>query len=148
MDWFLRVARRRCSPVTQTLSVVISSLVLALAGALATRAGAARLAARSAREAHVYWALGLTALLPAWLVVFVTLLPDVPGIRFRFISAAAWILSAAAGLVGAIASEGRVRRLDESGSHPSATRFWRLGVMALAPSWAIACVGHVLLWLR
>jgi hypothetical protein len=134
--------------VTQILSVVISSLVLALAGALATRAGVNRLAAGPARDAHVYWALGFIALLPAWLVVFLTLLPDAPGIRFQFISAAAWILSAAAGLVGAIASEGRVRRLDESGLPPPPTRFWRLGVMALAPSWAIACVGHVLLWLR
>ena len=134
--------------MTQILSVVSSSLVLALVGMLATRAGTNRVARRFARDPHVYWALGLVALLPAWLVVFVALLPDAPGRRFQFISAAAWILSAAAGLVGAITTEGRVRRLDESGLHASPARFWRLGVMALAPSWAIACVGYVLLWFR
>ena len=91
----------------------------------------------------MYWALGLLALLPAWLVVFVTLLPDAPGTRFRLGSAVAWLLSAAAGLAGAIATEGRVRFLDESGLHPSPRRLWRLGVLALTPSWAIALAGHV-----
>jgi hypothetical protein len=127
--------------------IVTSSLLLALAGVLATRAGTNRLAGGSARDPHVYWALGLVALLPAWLVVFLALLP-VPGMRLQLISAVAWLLSAAAGLVGAIATEGRLRHLDESGLHPSPRRLWRLGVMALAPSWAIALVGHILLWAR
>lgn len=128
--------------------IFTSSLLLALAGMLATRAGVNRLAGGSGRDPHVYWALGLVALLPAWLVVSLALLPDVPGTRPQLISAVAWLLSAAAGLVGAIATEGRVRHLDESGLHPSPRRLWRLGVMALAPSWAIALVGHVLLWRR
>jgi hypothetical protein len=128
------------------LLIVTSSLLLALTGVLATRAGTNRLAGESARDPHVYWALGLVTLLPAWLVVFLTLLPNVPGMRLQLISAVAWLLSAAAGLVGAIATEGRVRHLDESGLHPSPRRLWRLGVMALAPSWVIALVGYVLLW--
>jgi hypothetical protein len=127
--------------------IVTSSLLLALAGVLATRAGTNRLAGGSARDPHVYWALGLVALLPAWLVVFLALLP-VPGMRLQLISAVAWLLSAAAGLVGAIATEGRLRHLDESGLHPSPRRLWRLGVTALAPSWAIALVGYVLRWAR
>lgn len=96
----------------------------------------------------MYWALGLVALLPAWLVVFLTLLPDVPGTRLQLIPAVAWLLSAAAGLAGAIATEGRLRHLDESGLHPSPRRLWRLGVMAMTPSWAIALVGHVLRYAR
>ena len=100
------------------------------------------------RDPHAYWALGLVSLVPAWLIVFVTLLPGVPGMRPQLISAAAWILSAAAGLVGAIATEGRLRHLDESGLQPSPSRLWRLGVVALAPSWTIALVGRVLLWLH
>ena len=123
--------------------IVTSSLLLALAGVLATRAGLNRLATGSARDLHVYWALGLLALLPAWLVVFVTLLPD-PGTRLRLGSAVAWLLSAAAGLAGAIATEGRLRFLEESGLDPSPGRLWRLGVLALTPSWAIALVGHLL----
>ncbi len=81
----------------------------------------------------MYWAFGL-----------VTLLPDVPGTRPQLIPAVAWLLSSAAGLVGAIGTEGRLRRLDESGLCQSPRRLWRLGVMALAPSWAIALGGHVL----
>ena len=128
--------------------VVTSSLLLALAGVLTTRAGMNRLAGGSVRDPHAYWALGLVALLPAWLVVFLALLPDVPGMRPQLISAVAWLLSAASGLVGAIATEGRLRHLDESGLHPPPSRLWRLGVMALAPSWAIALVGHVLRYQR
>jgi hypothetical protein len=97
---------------------------------------------------NVYWAFGLVALLPAWLVAFVTLLPDVPGTRPQLIPAVAWLLSSAAGLVGAIGTEGHLRRLDESGLCQSPRRLWRLGVMALAPSWAIALGGHVLRWAR
>lgn len=125
--------------------VALTSVVLAFLGAVATGIAADRLAAREpGRDAHVYWALGLAALLPAWLIVFVTLLPDVPGTRQHLAAAAAWILSAAAGLLGAIATEGRLRRFDESGQHPSPRRLWRLGVVALAPSWAIALISHVL----
>jgi hypothetical protein len=131
-------------PVTRASSIVISSLFLALAGVLATRAGMNRLAPGSGRDSHVYWALGLAALLPAWLVAFVTLLPDVPGTRPQLIAAVAWILSAASGLLGAIATEGRLRRLAESGSPLSPGRLWGLGLVALAPSWLIALVGHVL----
>jgi hypothetical protein len=135
-------------PVTRALLIVISSLLLALAGVLATRVGTNRLARGSARDPHVYWAFGLVALLPAWLVAFVTLLPDVPGTRPQLIPAVAWLLSSAAGLVGAIGTEGHLRRLDESGLCQSPRRLWRLGVMALAPSWAIALGGHVLRWAR
>lgn len=134
--------------MTRALSIVVSSLVLALAGVLATRAGMNRLAGGSARDPYAYWALGLVALLPAWLVSFVTLLPDVPGTRAELISTAAWLLSAAAGLVGAIATESRLRRLAESGAAPSPREIWRLGLIALAPSLIIALVGHTLRWAR
>ncbi len=152
-QWNQRATRRLAPPrrgsgstgdSTLTASIVISSLLLALAGVLATRAGMNRLAGGSARDPHVYWALGLVALLPASLVAFVTLLPDVPGTRPQLIPAVAWILSSASGVLGAIATEGRLRSLDESDLPRSPRRFWRLGVMALAPSWAIALVGHVL----
>lgn len=96
----------------------------------------------------MYWAFGLVALLPAWLVAFVTLLPNVPGTRPHLIPAVMWLLSSAAGLVGAIGTEGRLRRLEESGLSQSPRRLWRLGVMALAPSWAIALGGHVVRWAR
>jgi hypothetical protein len=51
------------------------------------------------------------------------------------------IASSAAGLLGAILTDARARRLREApeGSHPWAR--WLLGVMALLPAWIIAMIG-------
>ena len=52
-------------------------------------------------------------------------------------------LSGAAGLIGAIATEARVRALGESAEVHHAERLWRLGVLALLPAWGIVLVGYV-----
>jgi hypothetical protein len=140
---------------------VISSLVLAVAGVFATRAGVAPLARTGGRDPHVYWSLGLASLLPAWVVVFLSLLGGAPRVRFDAVTGAAWILSAAAALAGAIATERRVRDgIDADdvdalgpdarpGSVPSEEvrspeRCWWFGVLAFVPAWAIAVLGHLL----
>jgi hypothetical protein len=93
----------------------------------------------ASRDPHAYWALGLVALLPAWLVAFVGLLGTEPGAKPQL----AWVLSTAAMLIGAIATEGRVRRAGDTVEAQHAPRLWRLGVLAFLPAWVIALAGHV-----
>ena len=80
-----------------------------------SRVGLTRLTADcTSRDPHVYWALGLMTLLPGRLVAFVGLLGSEAGQRPQLVAAVAWVLSAAAGLIGAIATEARVRGVGES----------------------------------
>jgi len=88
-------------------------------------------------------ALGLVTLLPAWLVAFVGLLGATPGVRPQLVSGAAWLLSTAAGLIGAIATEACVRGTGDFAEAHHATRLWRLGVLAFLPAWVIVLNGHV-----
>ena len=116
------------------------SLVAGLVGVVGTRLGLARLDRRgSAQPPEVSWALGLVALLPAWLIAFMGLLGSArdgqPGRSL--------LLSVAAALLGVIVTDARVRRLREAGDSGRAARYWLLGVWALLPAWAIALLGHV-----
>jgi hypothetical protein len=123
--------------------IIASSVLLGLIGVLASRIGLTSLTADGAsRDPHAYWALGLVTLLPAWLVAFVGLLGATPGVRPQ--PGAAWLLlSAAAGLIGAIATEARVRGTGDFAEAHHATRPWRLGVLAFLPAWVIVLGGHV-----
>jgi hypothetical protein len=124
--------------------IVVTSILLGLIGVVASRIGLTYLIAdRASRDPHAYWALGLVTLLPAWLVAFVGLLGTTPGVRPQLVSSAAWLLSAAAGLIGAIATEGRVRETGDFAEAHHATRLWRLGVLAFLPAWVIVLSGHV-----
>ena len=76
-------------------------------------------------------------------MAFVGLLGATPGVRPQLVSGAAFLLSAAAGLIGAIATEARVRRAGDSVEAHQATRPWQLGMLALLPAWVIALGSHV-----
>lgn len=121
---------------------VVSTLA-ALGGVVLTRWALDRFTRGGARDAHTYWALGFVALVPAWLVAFVTLLGVPPRVRPDLLSAAPWVLSVAAALGGAITSEALVRRADESDRPPSPSRCWRIGLLGGAPAWAVALAGHL-----
>jgi len=124
--------------------IIASSVLLCLIGVVASRIGLTHLTADGAsRDPHAYWALGLVTLLPAWLVAFVGLLGTTPGVRPQLVSSAAWLLSSAAGLVGAIATEAHVRRAGDSAEAAEATRLWWLGVLAFLPAWVIVLGGLV-----
>ena len=124
--------------------IVAFSVLLGLIGVFASRFGLTCLNANGAsRDPHASWALGLLTLLPAWLVGFVGLLGTTPGVRPQLVSSAAWLLSAAAGLIGAIATEAHVRGAGDSVEPHHATRLWRLGVLAFLPAWVIVLIGHV-----
>ena len=120
------------------------SLLVGLAGIVAGRVAVTRWAARkSVHDPHAYWLTGLVTLAPAWLVAFVTLLPTSPGARPQFTSGALWILSAGAALLGAIATEARVRSAG-SGRQLQPITLWGLGVLGFIPAWVLAMIGHVL----
>jgi hypothetical protein len=126
--------------------VAFASIVAGALGGLVTHAATTRLASAAAeRDPHSYWVLGLVGLMPAWLVAFVALLPTSPGARIPLLSAASWIFSAAAGLVGVIATEKALRNTTRvTGRVGGARRCWALGALAIVPAWAIAILGHVL----
>ena len=126
------------------MPIIASSILLVLLGVVVSRLGLTRLITNAAsRDPHAYWAVGLMTLLPGWLVAFVGLLGSEAGGRPRLVAAVAWVLSAAAGLIGAIATEARVRGVGESAEVHHAERLWRLGVLALVPAWAIVLIGYV-----
>jgi hypothetical protein len=124
--------------------IIASSVLLGLIGVLASRIGLTSLTADgTSRDPHAYWALGLVTLLPAWLVAFVGLPGATPGVRPQLVSGAAWLLSEAAGLIGAIATEARVGGTGDFAEAHHATRLWRLGVLGFLPAWVIVLGGHV-----
>ncbi len=126
--------------------IIALSLLFALIGVVASQVGLTCLTAGDApRDPHVYWAVGLGTLGPAWLIAFVALLPTEAGVRPQLVSSASWLLSGAAALIGAIVTEGRLREGRHAGEagRAAATRPWCLGVLALLPAWVIALGGHV-----
>lgn len=124
--------------------IVGTSLVLAFLGVVATRTAVANLAAGAPeRDPHVYWVLGLVALLPAWLVPFVALMGSAPTPRVYLSWAIPWALSSSAALVGAIVSEAAVRRGVGASGPSSPARCWRLGAVWFAPAWVITLLGHL-----
>jgi hypothetical protein len=124
--------------------VIALSLALALVGVVTGRTILTRVTdVEAPRDPHGYWALGLVTLLPAWLVAFVGLLGSQPVAPRPLAAGVAWVLSAAAMLVGAIATEARARQAGEHAETRDAARLWRLGVLAFLPAWLIALGGHL-----
>jgi hypothetical protein len=123
--------------------VAISSLALLVTAVVLSRVALVRLAAAgTSRDPHAYWALGLATLVPAWVVAFLGLLGTQPGARPHMISTAAWVLSAAAALIGAISTEALVRAAGDSVEAQDAPRLWRLGLFALLPAVGVALLGQ------
>lgn len=86
------------------------------------------------------WALGLAALLPAWLIAFLGLMGSSP-IGRRIPLEIAFLLSSAAALLGVIVTDAVVRRLSEPARPHRPLTYWLLGVAALVPAWGIALAG-------
>ncbi len=123
--------------------IALVSLAVGLLGLLATRAALLRLADRGpGGDPHVPWALGLVGLVPAWLITFVALLGSSPAPRLPVWSAAAWIASSSAALIGTIVTEALVRSAGESGGRPL-TQYWTYGLAALLPAWLISILGNL-----
>lgn len=129
--------------------MVAWSVLVGVLGVVGTWCGMVRLARTDPdRTADVFWALGLAALLPAWLVVFVALLDRLDGRRPDMSVAVWWILSAAAAICGVIVSHARIRGLQRAGEVLRPRTSWLAGVGAFLPSWAIAALGLALVAVR
>jgi len=123
------------------MKVIGLSLLFGIVGVFLTRASVNRLArGESPPDAHGCWALGLVSLVPSWLIASFGLLGTTPGLRPQYVGAAAWILSGAAGLAGAIFTERRVRETETPGGPMQS---WRLGLLGFAVAWGIAVVAHL-----
>lgn len=119
------------------MRLVLWSLGLALAGLGLSRWAAPALARRAPQAAsRLAWLSGLLALLPAWLVPFVSLLGAVgaPGSPPR----PAFLGASAAAILGVIASDQLLVRAERDPSAPSTARCWLLGTLALLPAWLVA----------
>jgi hypothetical protein len=84
-----------------------------------------------------YWLLGLMALLPAWLIAFLGLLPSSVGPERCPLPRSALLCSVTA-LFGVIFTEMAVRQLDKRGYSFCSFIFWLLGVAGLVPAWVLA----------
>ena len=129
------------------MPVVAWSFVVGTLGLLATWGGTAYFSRRpSPWSPYLYCVLGLTALLPAWLIGFVGLLGASTTRRPEVSVSFPFVLSSAAALFGVILCDAVVRRSLESGQVHHPVRYWLLGVAALVPAWGIALLG--LAWTR
>jgi hypothetical protein len=121
--------------------IAIVSMVLA-AGGLAASAAVRRRLTR-VEDAHVDWALGVAALVPAWLVALLGVLGPSVRPRLTVITAVALLGTIVAALGGAITTEARVRA-DAGSGRMSRVRAWYLGLLAVAPAWLVAMAGALL----
>ncbi|HEY6365374.1 MAG TPA: hypothetical protein VI585_11355 [Candidatus Binatia bacterium] len=83
-----------------------------------------------------HWLLGLMALFPAWLIVFLGLLPSSVGPERDPLPRSA-LLSSVVALVGVVFTDTVIRRLDKSGYFLSTFKYWLLGLAGLLPAWLI-----------
>jgi len=120
------------------------SITAGLLGVFGSGAGLVFLGRREVPSTG-YWLLGLTALLPAWVLAFLGLLGSSGG-RTEVSSAVSWILSSSAGLLGVIITDAVARHLREVRNDHRPVVHWLLGMAALGPAWGVALVG--LAWIR
>jgi len=114
------------------------SVLMGFVGIITTWVWMRRLysAAPNQHNAYFSWSLGILAVLPAWLLVFVHLIPARFDGHSENTGAVVWLCSIALGLSGAIMSQARLRHLRDSAAGLSPSRAWSLGVWTMIPAWA------------
>jgi hypothetical protein len=120
-------------------SLLAAAVGIAVTAALVRRLGADRVD----REVEVYWALGLAAMTPAWVIEFLGILRGGvdPGRTVRMF----FMASVGVAMAGVLLSNTLARRLDAPGPGQRPYACWLLGVGALVPPWLLAFVGRALL---
>ena len=117
----------------------MGSAIVGVVGLLATGAALFNLQAKHPEwKPQHYWLLGLAGLFPASLVAFLSLLPSAtaPGADTPLPPRA--LFSSVAGLLGVIATDYLLRRLQKSGCALRPLTFWVIGWVALLPALCIA----------
>lgn len=121
------------------MTLVLWSLVLVGLGLAASWWAATSLGRRAdGSPPRAAWLVGLPALLPAWLVSFVSLLGDAGSASGA--PRTAFLGASAAAILGVLASDGLFTREERrpAGARPLAC--WLLGAAALGPAWLVALV--------
>jgi hypothetical protein len=119
------------------VSVLVWSVGLAIIGFGVSRWGAAALARRvPVATPRIMWVAGLPALLPAWVVPFVSLL-NAAGTAAGPPRKAFMVASAAA-ILGVVGSDWLVARQERRGARGRLLTSWLLGAAALGPAWLVA----------
>jgi hypothetical protein len=126
------------------------SLLAGLIGGAATWLATRRFSqSNQRRPIELYWALGMAALIPAWLLAFLGLVGSFTGRRPDMALGAFWILSSAAALLGAIVTSAILEGRRESGREVSPVAGWLLGLAAIGPAWGLALLGQLILaWME
>jgi hypothetical protein len=126
-----------------TVVVGAVSILTGVAGVIGTRAWIRRPTTTDGNNSYLFWSLGILAVLPAWLVLFVYLIPSGLGGRTHVSGAVLWLCSTTLGLTGAITSEARLRHYQRSPEGLSPGRAWSLGLWAMMPAWVAMLLGLV-----
>lgn len=86
------------------------------------------------------WLLGLAGLFPAWLIAFLNMLQPASQSAVDVPLPPRALFSSAVGLMGVIATDYLLRRLQRSGRILPPVACWIIGWVALLPAWLIASV--------
>ena len=120
----------------------MGSTIIGIVGVLASGAAVYYLQAKHPEwKAQHYWFLGLAGLFPAWLVAFLSLLPAATRAGVDTPLPPRALFSSVAGLLGVIATDYLLRRLQKSGYALRPLTYWLIGWTAFIPALCIA-------WLR
>jgi hypothetical protein len=119
------------------VTLAVWSFGLAAMGLAVSRWGARALARRApSATRRALWVTGLPALLPAWLLPFVSLL-NVAGTA-EGPPRKAFMVASAAAILGVLASDWLMAREERRGAAARAVVCWLLGAAALVPAWLVA----------
>jgi len=117
----------------------MASAIIGVVGIVATGVGVFYLQAKKPEwKSQQYWILGLAGLFPAWLVAFLSLLPSatMAGVDTPLPPRA--LFSSVAGLLGVIATDYLLRRLQKSGCALRPLTYWLIGWAGLLPALGVA----------
>lgn len=119
------------------MTLLLWSLALAAAGLAASRWGAMPLALRQAGTGpRAAWLAGLPALLPAWLLSFISLLGGAGSAAAP--PRTAFLGASAAAILGVVASDWLFAREERRPGGGRRRACWLLGAAALGPAWLVA----------
>jgi hypothetical protein len=121
------------------VTLFLWSLGLVAAGLIASRWSATAMIRRApSAPPRAAWLVGLPALLPAWLIAFLSLLGGAGSAQGA--PRTAFLGASAAAILGVLASDGLFAREERRPGGARVLVCWLLGAAALAPAWLVALI--------
>jgi NADH:ubiquinone oxidoreductase subunit 6 (subunit J) len=116
----------------------MASILVGAVGVLGSGVAACYLKGRASEwTPQHYWFLGLAGLFPAWLIAFLSLLQPLTQETTEAPLPPRALFSSAAALMGIIATDYLLRRMQKSGQTFQPLTYWIIGLIALFPAWLI-----------